>query len=61
MTRIKHYVRQYDEGNHSLDPSAFIVDAGTPLPERVCRDCAHYVPGKLEENCAPGPKSVRTV
>lgn len=46
---------------HRYDASAWIKEAGTPLPERVCRDCAHYVPGKLEENCAPGPKSVRTV
>ena len=46
---------------HRYDASDWIKDAGTPLPERVCRDCAHYVPGKLEENCAPGPKSVRTV
>jgi predicted RNA-binding Zn-ribbon protein involved in translation (DUF1610 family) len=46
---------------HRYDASDWIKDAGTPIPERVCRDCAHYIPGKLEENCAPGPKSVRTV
>ena len=48
----RNWSRERDAYRYDLPDS--VVEPGTPRPERICRDCAHFRPDRLEANCPVG-------
>ena len=48
----RNWSRERD--SYRFDLPDTVVPEGTPRPEKICRDCIHYHPDRLEGNCDCG-------